>query len=161
MAASGAGVHEDGIPLARVLYRDLLDQRAVNWGFVWTLQNIRWSWGLIEFGRERGTLDLLRAIVQRAHQVAGGWGSHVAFVYLPSQHRFTTRLVRVEADAYRRRVLAEIGATAATVIDLTPVFERYPSPRSLFRGHYTPAGNALVAQTVLDALEARKAGSAR
>jgi hypothetical protein len=126
---------------------------------VLTLQNLQWSQGLIDFGRQRSTFALLRDIVGRAAEVARSTDSRFLFVYLPCEQRFTTRIAHAEAESYRLRVLSGVGELGLKTLDVTPVFARQPHPRSLFRGHYTPTGNALVADAVLAALGVKPSGA--
>ncbi|HET6467189.1 MAG TPA: hypothetical protein VFG43_02310 [Geminicoccaceae bacterium] len=49
---------------------------------------------------------------------------------------------------------AEVGARELALIDLTPAFAGHPRPADLFAGHYSPEGNALVAEVVAAALRA-------
>lgn len=74
------------------------------------------------------------------------------FVYLPGEHRFRNDIAQIEADAYRRKVLSVVTSLGITAIDLTPVFERHESPKSLFDAHYSIEGNALVARAVAAAM---------
>jgi hypothetical protein len=140
----------DGRLLEHVIFGDP-DGGGVDWRRVLYFQNLRWSQGLIDFATSAAVFRELRAVLERAASfVADGWGGRVVFVYLPSEHRFVGEIVRREADSHRRRVLEEAAAVGLDVIDLTPEFARHERPRSLFAGHYTVEGNAIVARAVAD-----------
>jgi len=143
-------VPADATPLSYVIYGDLSRaRRGIAWEHIWRLQNLRESQSLNDYGDKKQTFTQLRIVLARAMEAASGWGGRLLFVYLPGEHRFTTNVARIESDAYRERVLAEVKGLGLAVIDLTPVFARHPWPKSLFHGHYSPAGNALVAEAVM------------
>jgi hypothetical protein len=142
----------DATPLDYVVYGDPAERGRVDWTYVLTLQNLRWSQALLDYGRERETFALLGRILARADAVARGRGGRLVFVYLPGKARFTTGLGWTEAEAYRERVLAEVRARDLPLVDLTPDFAAHPRPGDLFAGHYSPAGNALVAEVVAAAI---------
>lgn len=142
-------------PLEYVVYGDPSKRGAIDWGNVLALQNLRWSLALLDYGRERETFHRLGAILARAEAVIRGWNGRLVLVYLPGKPRFAAALGRIEADAYRERALAEARSLGLALIDLTPVFAGHPRPLALFDGHYSPEGNALVADVVAAALTAR------
>jgi hypothetical protein len=142
-------------PLGHVVFGDPGADSGPDWCEVLRLQNTKWSMGILDYGRNRRTFGLLAKVVSRARDLVRSWGGDLVFVYLPAEPRFSTFIARIEAEAYRAEVLDVIAGLSLPIIDVTPVFETDPQPRSLFRGHYTPRGNELVAAAVWREIAAR------
>ena len=95
-------------------------------------------------------------------------GSRVVIVYIPAIHQVTAaarpilesqgfvwdeRTLRDETIPERLRRYGTANDVA--VVDLLPVFRARPDRASLYfphDGHWTPAGHALAAETIADAL---------
>ena len=143
---------ENAVPLSYVVYGDPAEKVEIDWENVLALWNHRLPW-VWEYGRYRDTFGLLHEVLARAAEITAGWDGRFVFVYLPGKHRFRNDLGRIEADAYRQEVLRVVKSLGIPLIDLTPIFERRETPRSLFDGHYSIEGNALVATTFVTAIE--------
>lgn len=143
-------------PLDYVVYGDRShDGWRIDWGHVLTLQSLRHSQAVVDYADRQETFDQLHAVLARAIEVARGWGGEIVFIYLPGRQRFSTRLGWIESEAARQRVLRVVASLGLPLVDLTPVFAATGWPPDLFAGHYSIAGNALVAQTVAAALADR------
>jgi hypothetical protein len=145
---------QDPVPLSYVVYRDQAEEFSIDWGRVLALENLVGAVAVNNYGRYRYTFDLFREILARAAGVVESWDGGFIFVYLPGEARFHNAIASIEADAYRREILAVAKSLDIPSIDLTPIFERYETPRSLFDGRYSIEGNALVARTVVTAIKA-------
>lgn len=143
---------ENSIPLSYVIYGDPAEELDIDWNDVLALWNLRLQW-VWEYGRYSDTFDLFYKVLARAAEVVARWDGKLVFVYLPSIHRFRTALAPIEADAYRHEILRVAGSLGLPLIDLTAAFEQDETPTSLFEGHYSIEGNALVAATFISAIE--------
>jgi hypothetical protein len=157
MNRSQTSSEQDAVPLSYVVYGNRAEKTSINWGRVLALgnlrRNLRKRWGR-NYGRYRYTFDLLHEILARAASVVEGWDGRFIFVYLPGKHRFRNSIANIEADAYRQETLAVVKSLDIPVIDLTQVFDHHEMPMSLFGGHYSIEGNALVARTFVTAIKA-------
>jgi len=110
------------------------------------------------------TLKQFDRILGDAQEVVGSWGGDLYFVYLPewlrySRVTFTADTSRVDYKCYDQ-VMSIVDDAGLPVIDVSQAFGAHPRPHSLWpawgRTHYNEAGYALVADTVLQALEAEE-----
>lgn len=128
-------------------------------GRFWRLWVLRQALGLQvgETGLDPAQVDfpLFRQILEEAQQITRGWGGRLYFVYLPAESRFHEEKHRRAHDAIRARVLAIVEDLQLPLIDLLPPMSRQPDINEMYAypgAHYSPAGDRLVAETVLEAL---------
>ncbi len=133
---------------------------AVDWGQALRLGALRRALGLA-YGFPPESLGVLVRALERAQAITDAWGGRLVFVYLPGEARFAGTLARLDADAYRRRVLDQVTRLDVPVFDLVPQFEAHLRPRDLFANHYTLEGYRLVGDVVLEALRANDSEDAR
>jgi len=128
-------------------------------GRFWRLWSLRQALGLhigeIKLDSSRVDLPLFREILDEARQTTRGWGGKLYFVYLPAEARYHDKKYRRDYDWARRQVLSIVEDLHLPLIDLHLPISRYPDISELYsyRGaHFSPAGNRLVADTILEAL---------
>ena len=103
-------------------------------------------------------LSLFRRILQEAQVATQSWGGRFIFVYLPAEARYFDAGYRRGYDRLREQVLGVLLDLRIPFIDLHPPIVRHPNIAELYaqRGkHFSPAGNRLVAETILGALRSR------
>lgn len=110
---------------------------------------------VMEFG-----VSNLMHVADYMEDIVESWGGELTVVYLPDYIRFYPQNpARVEAN-YRFCALEAFARAEVDVLDMLPVFEEQPESLTLFPfglyGHYSPQGNALVAETVRQYLEAKQ-----
>ena len=102
-------------------------------------------------------LDRFDLVLRHAQQSVAAWGGELVLVYLPDYMRFSPIAPIADAAYYRPQVLSIIKEAGIPLLDLYPVFAEHPDVLSLYPfglyGHYSEAGNALVAEKVLAFLE--------
>jgi len=100
-------------------------------------------------------LPLFRRILQEAQATTQSWGGRFIFVYLPAEARYFDAGSRRRYDTLREQVLGVLRDLRIPCIDLQPAIVRDPDIGELYaqRGkHFSPAGNRLVADTILETL---------
>jgi hypothetical protein len=98
---------------------------------------------------------LFREILEEAKRATREWGGALWLVYLPAEARYFENKLRHSYDPSRREVLAIASDLGIPLIDLHPAIARHPDIPGLYAfrgGHFSPAGNRLVAETILRAL---------
>ncbi|PYT34168.1 MAG: hypothetical protein DMF52_13790 [Acidobacteria bacterium] len=76
-------------------------------------------------------------------------------VYLPAEARYHEEKYRREYEWARRQVLSIVEDLQLPLIDLHLPISRHPDIPELYAhrgGHFSPAGNRLVAETMIEAL---------
>ncbi|HZM69556.1 MAG TPA: hypothetical protein VFB95_04220, partial [Candidatus Cryosericum sp.] len=128
-------------------------------GRFWKLWALRQSLGLFVgdsgVNPARADFGLFRRVLLEAQRGARAWGGEVTLVYLPSEGRYFDRTSRRNHDQVREKVVAILDELHLPWIDLDPVFSGAPDVSALFAypgGHLSPAGNRLVAETILRSL---------
>ena len=99
-------------------------------------------------------LEAFGSVLRQANKTVQGWGGQFYVVYLPAPGRYSRPLSGVFTDELRQRgrVLGLLRDLRIPVIDVSPAFEAAPNRAALYfdeRSHYTPAGYALAAETVV------------
>jgi hypothetical protein len=130
-------------------------------GGFWRLWSLRQILGL-QIGETRldpssVDLPLFRQVLDEARQAVQGWGGRLYFVYLTTEPRYIDERQRRDMDWARGQVLSIVEDLKVRVIDLDVPFSRYPDIPKLYayRGaHFSPEGNRLAAETILEALQA-------
>jgi hypothetical protein len=108
--------------------------------------------------------ELLQKIAKSARDTAASWDGRLHLVYLPT---FPSALADSDSPSesnplnkIHTNVKNMAQALDIPFIDIKKAFQNHSDPASLFPfrspGHYNEAGHKLVAQTVIDALTARK-----
>jgi hypothetical protein len=100
-------------------------------------------------------LPLFHRILQEAQAATQSRGGRFTFVYLPAEARYFDAAYRRRYDRVREQVLGVLRDLRIPLIDLHPPIVRHPDIAELYaqRGkHFSPAGNRLVAETILEAL---------
>jgi len=115
------------------------------------LRSLRSSIGLVS-GYTPASLATFTTILRQAKQAANSWGGVVVFVYLPGPTRYLNPIARLDADGYKRSVLAAVAGIGIDAIDIDAIFSERDRPLALFRGHYTPEGYRIVADAIDQAL---------
>lgn len=96
-------------------------------------------------------------VLREARRVVQSWDGRLVFVYLPAVYRFRDRDYDPGGESHAL-VLDAASRLDIPVIDLVPAFQQAPDPNRLFslsnQGHYTPEGNARVAEHILADLPA-------
>ena len=103
-------------------------------------------------------LALFRRILQEAQTATQGWGGRFIFVYLPAEARYHDAGYRQGYDRLREQVLGVLRDLRIPLIDLHAAILAQPDIAKLYaeRGkHFSPAGNRLVAETILEGLRPR------
>jgi len=128
-------------------------------GRFWRLWSLRQALGLqvgeTTLDSSRVDLQLFRQILDEARQTTRGWGGKLYFVYLPAEARYHEEKYRREYDWARRQVLSIVEDLQLPLIDLHLPISRHPDIPELYAyrgGHLSPAGNRLVAETMIEAL---------
>ena len=105
-------------------------------------------------------LDRFDLVLRTMQQTVAGWGGELVIVYLPTHPRFVHNAPAAATAYYRPQVLSIIENAGIRLIDLYPIFATQPEPLALYPyglyGHYSAAGNALVAAEVLAFLAGRE-----
>jgi hypothetical protein len=150
--------------LRRLIDREYTSRQAATMettapGRFWRLWSLRQALGLqlgeTKLDSSRVDLPLFRQILDVARQTTRGWGGKLYFVYLPAEARYHDAKHRREYDWARGQVLSIAADLQLPLIDLHPAISRHPDISELYayRGaHFSPAGNRLVAETILEAL---------
>lgn len=128
-------------------------------GRFWRLWSLRQALGL-QVGEtlvDASQVDfpLFTQVLDEARRATLGWGGRLYFVYLPAEARFHEEKHRRAYDPIRSRVLSILGDLKIPVIDLLPPMSQQPEIGEMYAYpgmHYSPAGNRLVAQTVLSVI---------
>ena len=137
LAAAAADVPPPAVgPDHRRLLRDIV-----------LLRSLRSAVGLVS-GYTPANLATFAAILRQAKQAADGWGGTIVFVYLPGPTRYLNPVARLDADGYKRSVLAAVSGIGIDAIDIDAIFSERDRPLALFRGHYTPEGYRIVADEI-------------
>jgi len=125
----------------------------------WRLWSLRQALGLqvgeTKVDHARVDLPLFRRILEEARRTTRGWGGELYFVYLPAEARYHDEKYGREYDWSRRQVLSIVEDLQLRLIDLHPPISRHRDIPELYayRGaHFSPAGNRLVAETILEGL---------
>jgi hypothetical protein len=108
-------------------------------------------------------LSLFRRILLEARLTTEEWGGTLYFVYLPAEARYIDEKTRREYDRTRGQVLALLRELQVRLIDIQPPASSRSDAGDLFAfrgGHFSPAGNRLVAETILEALPPVRGGDA-
>lgn len=154
----------------RVL-QDFVDRerRAVKGGLSLSetlkLTRLRQSMGLV-YGSARnapapiqpnpGDFDLFREILLRADRTASSWKGKLMFVYLPAWDRYNSHDAQSTKD--REKVLNIVRQLQIPIIDIHEAFQNSKDPLAFFpfryNGHYNHAGQELVANRVLESINA-------
>ena len=106
-------------------------------------------------------LRLFDRILRDANDLVSSWGGELYFVYLPDWERYTRFAISFEQQRVGYKCYDQVMSIAndigLPVIDVAKAFEAHPDPHSLWPNggivHYDEEGYALVAKTVLQALE--------
>lgn len=101
---------------------------------------------------------LFRRILEEAQSATRAWGGKLYFVYLPVEGRYYENKDRHTFDSLRRDVLSIVEALKVPLVDLDGPISRSPDIPALYTfrgGHFSPAGNRLVADSILEALRSR------
>jgi hypothetical protein len=110
---------------------------------------------------EHPDTSLFRRILEEAQRTTRGWGGELYFVYLPSEARYFENKLRHGYDPSRREVLSIVEDLKIPLVDLDGPISGSPDIPELYAfrgGHFSPAGNRLVADSILKALHSH-AGS--
>ncbi len=117
------------------------------------LTDIKREWALRHWNSEVSEDEVFlkfNHILEEAKSRVEGWGGQFIFVYLPSYRTFGYDV----EHPWRERILEQLKRSKIQTIDLLSIFKRNPDPVSLFNfrkeAHYTPEGNMIVAQNVLN-----------
>lgn len=103
--------------------------------------------------------ERFRAVLNRAIHITRAWGGHVVLVYLPAPWRYRAvvdPLAEQPFETIRQLVLKTARDEGIPTVDLHEVFSTYANVDDLlypFVAHYTPAGYAVAADTILKYLE--------
>jgi hypothetical protein len=107
-----------------------------------------------DLGQELAVFD---QVVVSARDRVSGWGGKLYLVYLPDSDRY---LSRFGVGTVRQTIYHGVQDTTRRrdipMIDVASAFARHAAPQTLFAypgSHYNPAGYALAAQTIADALD--------
>lgn len=124
----------------------------------WRLWTLRDALGL-QVGKEEssagGDIRLLTDILGEARRTVRIWGGELYFVYLPAEGRYHDDRYRRQADRTRAKVLSVVAGLQLPLVDLHARFSRRSDPAELYvfpGGHFTPMGNRVVAEAILEAL---------
>jgi hypothetical protein len=128
-------------------------------GRYWRLWSLRQALGL-QVGETlldpaRVDFPLFRRILEEARETTRGWGGTLYFVYLPAESRYHEEKHRRAHDSIRSRVLSIVEELQLPLIDLHPAMSWQPDIAEMYAypgAHYSPAGNRLVAETILETL---------
>jgi hypothetical protein len=128
-------------------------------GRFWRLWSLRRALGLqvgeSKFDASRVDLPLFRQVLEEARRTTQGWGGKLYVVYLPSETRYHDDKYRRDYDWLRGQVLSIVEDLRLPLIDLHLPISRHPDISELYSypgAHFSPAGNRLVAGTILEAL---------
>ena len=92
------------------------------------------------------------SILDTAAKRVKEWDGRVGFVYLPGAERYSSWIANIDADGSRSAVLRVVDELALDRVDVHEVFLRHAAPETLFHGHYTEEGYAMVADAILTRL---------
>jgi hypothetical protein len=95
------------------------------------------------------SLDQFGKILETAAKRVEEWDGRLVFVYLPGPRRYTSWFANIDADGSRNAVLRLVEKLSIDRVDVHEVFLRHAEPSTLFHGHYTEEGYALVADAIL------------
>jgi len=104
---------------------------------------------------EHPDTGLFRRILEEAQRTTRRWGGELYFVYLPAEERYFENRLRHGFDLSRREVLSIVQDLKMPLVDLDEPISRWPDIPGLYAfrgGHFSPAGNRLVADSILKAL---------
>ena len=107
-----------------------------------------------------GDFALLREVLSEAKRSVEGWGGSMTLVYLPERHRtdpdFPLTPARINAlDTVHSRVTQIARDLDVHLLDVAVLFAKDPNPRAIWwapRTHYSPYGNRVLANVVLEYL---------
>jgi lysophospholipase L1-like esterase len=127
----------------------------------WRLWALRQAVGL-QVGEKQfdpATIDvrLFREVLEQARETVRGWGGEIYFVYNPARGGYYDDGLRRQLAWARGQVLQIVQDLGLPLIDLDARMSRHPDLASLYSypgGHFSPAGNRLVADTIQEALRA-------
>jgi hypothetical protein len=125
----------------------------------WRLWALRQAVGL-QVGEKRfdpTTIDvrLFREVLEQARETVRGWGGEIYFVYNPARGGYYDEDLRQRLAWARRQVLAMVRDLDLPLVDLDARMSRHPDLAALYShpgAHFSPDGNRLVAETILEAL---------
>lgn len=132
--------------------QDPQSKSALDWRDLLRLTGLRSALGMShEFSK--ASLDLFEDVLVAARRTVAGWRGRLVLVFVPGEQRFTSSFARWDADGYREAVLEVARRQGIPTIDLVPVFQSVPAPRTLFAGHFSEAGYRRAAEAIVDALK--------
>ena len=133
------------------------------WAHLWHIRaligltDLKREWPLRHWNSDESDKDVQAAfnqILSEAKRLTEGWGGRFVFVYLPSYRTFGYSVTH----PWRDRVLQSLRDNNIATIDMLSTFKELPDPIGMYNfrkeGHFTPAGNALVAQKIFEYLTA-------
>jgi hypothetical protein len=140
-------------------------RRRGEWISALKLQSIRLMLGLVHVegvAPPAALYDRLEQALTRARDEAAGWGGRLEMVYLPSPYRYHPKLRLGMEDTVHAKVTAIAERLGIPVTDMVTVFAATgQDPLMFYQGHFTEAGNKLVADAVLPRVRATLAAPAR
>ena len=95
-------------------------------------------------------------ILETAAKRVEAWNGRLVFVYLPGAARYASWIANVDADGSRNAVLRVVDELEIEHVDIHEKFLQHANTRSLFAGHYSKEGNALVADAILAKLQSKR-----
>ena len=99
------------------------------------------------------TIKQFARILELAAERVAKWDARLIFVYLPSAKRYSSWVANIDADAARTAVLSVVDGLEIDRIDMHAIFFQHSDPKTLFDGHYSEEGYALVAEKILERLQ--------
>jgi hypothetical protein len=112
--------------------------------------DLRVAFGFARAINEDIDFPLFKRILMRADEVSTSMGAQLVFVNIPAPYQVGHDSV---VDVKTNEI---IGETAIRSIDLKPIFRHSGDPAALYsqrhNGHFSPAGNKLVAKLLADAI---------
>ena len=132
---------------------DVFDRHERLRGFLSTIAKL--SMLRLRLGQNKKHLDVVprfEKIIKKANERVRAWGGNLYVVYIPSITRNTPIDKDSQSLPYRNDVLSALSKLGIPVFDLHETFKNQPDPLSLIpfrlKGHFTPEGNKLVADTI-------------
>lgn len=98
------------------------------------------------------TINQFSRILELAVARAAEWDARLIFVYLPAAKRYSSWTANIDADGSRIAVLRVVDELGIDRIDMHEVFHQHTDPQTLFDGHYSKEGHAIVAEKILERL---------
>lgn len=125
----------------------------IDWWTLPMLTHLRSALGLT-YGYRSGILSAYVEILDRVAKTASDHGTRTLLVYLPALGRYESWLSAADAQGFGAEVIRVARRAGFEIIDMSAVFrEAVADPRSLYEGHLTPEGYALVADAVEDMVD--------